>query len=80
MRYLELEFNEPSRSDYYLALIAAETRRSYVKHPGRVKLESMILKFKPSRAAKPEQSTLDSKRFWLASVGLPTKVLEAEKE
>lgn len=46
IRYLDLEYNEPTRTDYYLALIATETRRSYVTNPGRVKLEQMLLKFK----------------------------------
>lgn len=60
----------------YLAQIALECRRSWVRHPARVKLEHMILKFslpgnqpKLSEQSKGERLK-NSKAAWLGAVGL----------
>jgi hypothetical protein len=67
--------------DYYLASIASEVRRSYVKDPRKVKLEDMLLKFNikndkaevSSPARDEDQAEVQkvvSKSFWLGMFGI----------
>jgi len=67
--------------DYYLASIASEVRRSYVKDPQKVKLEDMLLKFNikndkaevSSPARDEDQAEVQkvvSKSFWLGMFGI----------
>ena len=46
MVYLDEEESRFKKQDYYLANIAAEIRRSFVKHPEKVKTESFLMQFK----------------------------------
>ena len=68
----EEETNGFHREDYYLANIAAEIRRSYVKDPEKVVMKSFLMKFK-KREKKPkmtkEEATKRSKMFWGALLG-----------
>lgn len=45
MRYLREMLNEPSRTDYYLMQVAAETRRGNVKPGTRVQVKDMKIEF-----------------------------------
>lgn len=79
--YLLLENTFERTEYYYLASIAAEIRRSYVKYPRRVKLKDFILKFKskPEHQMKPlsEEEKKGrikmSKSFWFGALGLKRK-------
>jgi len=65
--YLNEEINSFHREDFYLAQIAAEIRRSWVKSPEKVGLKTFLLKFgnksKPKKLSI-EEKTRRSKRFW----------------
>jgi len=67
------EINEFRREDYYLANIAAEVRRSYVKDPMKVKIDSFLFNFKSEKKEKKkmsiEERTKRAKSFWGAIVG-----------
>ena len=45
MEYLEWDINAFDKNTYYLAQIAAEVRRSFVKSPKLVKIQDFIMKF-----------------------------------
>lgn len=69
-----------SKQDYYLANIAAEIRRSYVKHPERVSIESFLMKFKRAgQVSKPKtkksikERTKKAKTFWCNFLKIPMK-------
>ena len=80
--YLEMERNEREKQDYYLALIATEMRRSYIKDPRSVQIEDLLLTFKTSSKRKEEETqvlTVEeekeqrmslSKAFWFGVVGV----------
>ncbi len=83
MTYLEMEFEVEVRAfhreDYYLAQIAAEVRRSFVKEPEKVCLEDMLLTFESVREdmASPrteadliEERTQRSKSYWYGILGV----------
>lgn len=70
------QLNKLSREklDYYLAQIACETRRSYIKHPDRIKPTDFLLDFEkykrePKKVTK-EQRTKEAKSFWLSAFGI----------
>jgi len=72
-----------SKEDYYLANIAAEMRRSYVKHPERVKIESFLMKFKnvgqvskPKTKKSKKERTKKAKAFWCGFLGIKNKEKE----
>lgn len=77
----EEETNKVHREDYYFANIAAEIRRSYVKNPMKVKLESFLMKFKKSGLNKSkkepkmtkEERTKRAKTFWGALLKSPVR-------
>jgi len=77
--YLEdEETNRVHREDYYLANIAAEIRRSYVKDPAKVRLESFLMKFtKKDESEKPKMTkkerTKRAKTFWMTLLKFPKK-------
>jgi len=58
--------------DYYLAQVACETRRSYVKEPSKVKLKDFLLDFEPKQQKKltREERTKVAKNFWFSALGL----------
>ena len=49
--------NRPSITEQYLMSIAAEVRRGYAKHAGRVKMEDLQLQFKFSQGSQPTPET-----------------------
>jgi len=75
MEYLDREITEGFNPlHYYLAQVAMEVRRSYVKKPKSVHLDDFILKFKEKRpVGREEKETIEqlrartarSKAFWL---------------
>lgn len=68
----EREFH--TKEDYYLAQIASEVRRGLVKNPSRVKMKDFLLVFYSGK--KPGGSSLvDSKAFWLGTLGISTNTL-----
>ena len=77
LKYLEKDINDFHREDYYLAQIATEIRRSYVKRPKSVRLKDMLLKFtsnkKPVSKTERELHNKKSKAFWLSALGFGKK-------
>jgi len=79
MVFLKEERNEKEKQDYYLALIATEVRRSYLKDPRSVRLEDMLLDFGTATPKRPndlsieeqrKQRLMTSKSFWFALTGV----------
>lgn len=80
MAYLDLEMHQTKKEDYYLAQVAAEVRRSFVKSPQSVHVKDFILSF-----TRAERSSLGggspamedpiqrSKNYWSAVLGLEKK-------
>jgi hypothetical protein len=80
MAYLDLEMHQTKKEDYYLAQVAAEVRRSFVKSPQSVHVKDFILSF--TRAERSslgggspamEDPTQRSKNYWSAVLGLEKK-------
>lgn len=67
--YFEHKAKERTATHYYLALIAAEVRRTRAKHPRRVRLQDMLLKFSSPREGR-RKSPVDSKTAWMAALGM----------
>lgn len=77
--FLELKRTTPGITEYYLAQIAFEVRRSFVKDPNKVKFNDFILKFagaRPPQEAPPprtkaykEYRVAMSKASWFAAIG-----------
>ena len=60
------------KQDFYLAQIASEVRRSFVKSPLTVKTADFILDFKAKKDKKPmtrEEAAAASKRYWFSLTG-----------
>ncbi len=70
--YLNGEWNNPSRTDHYLMLIATEVRRVLSKRPNSIKLPQFKLNFddgiKEKKLSKKEASKI-SKARWFGSLG-----------
>jgi hypothetical protein len=80
MAFLDLERNQTSKEDYYLAQVAAEVRRSFVKSPQSVHVKDFILSFTRAERSSPgggspamEDPTQRSKNYWSAVLGLEKK-------
>ena len=75
--YLDADEDRFHREDYYLANIAAEIRRSYVKDPMKVKTDSFLMKFKKDRKSRKKLSikerTKRAKVFWGAVLKFPKR-------
>lgn len=67
-RFMEIEVNEFHREDYFLAQVAAESRRAVSKHPRQVRVEDFLLRFRTPRTKKPP-TLAESMSFWLGSLG-----------
>ena len=67
--YLDTEVNRFHRQDYFLATIAAEIRRSYVKKPRDVKIGDFLLEFETSDVVQ-KHSAQESKNFWFSALGI----------
>ena len=59
--------------------VACETRRSYVKSPGRVKMEQFRLKFgtKNTKPLSKEAAAQASKARWLGLMTAPVKTVSS---
>ena len=68
IKFMDDDANAFHREDYYLAQIAAEIKRSYVKTPSNVRLKDHILEF--TKAKEGVTKMADSKMFWGALVGM----------
>lgn len=80
MAYLDLEMHQTKKEDYYLAQVAAEVRRSFVKSPQSVHVKDFILSFTRAERSSPggdspviEDPTQRSKNYWNAVLGLEKK-------
>lgn len=80
MAFLDLERNQTSKEDYYLAQVAAEVRRSFVKSPQSVHVKDFILSFTRAERSSPgggspamEDPVQRSKNYWSAVLGLEKK-------
>jgi len=78
MEYLEQDLNAFHREDYFLAQIAQEIRRTVVKEPEEVKIETFLRKFEKKvvevkRKLTREEAAEKSKRRWLPWAGLSFK-------
>lgn len=76
MEFLRMERDRNDKVHFYLAQIACEVRRSYVKHPRSLKLGDFLLRF---QSPEPEGEVTEghrafkvavSKGAWLAGLGL----------
>ena len=73
MKYLDMEPNMFHREDHYFAQMSSEIRRSFVKHPKKVKLKDFLINFtfnKPPDNLSPEIKIQRSKSFWRALTGM----------
>jgi hypothetical protein len=77
--WLDIEEYEtpPSRTDYYLAQVAASVARVLSRRPQDIKVEHFLLKFRagPQKPVSPEQALAWSKAKWGMVVGLPPGAL-----
>jgi len=74
--YLDDDANRFHREDYFLAQIAAEIRRSFVKDPMSVKLSPFLLKFGKKEERKKlsiAESTKRAKAFFGGMFKFPKK-------
>lgn len=65
--------NEHDALHYYLAQIACEVRRSYIKRPNRVKLKQFLLTFKVPKVERKlsgKQRIARSKAAWGSILGV----------
>lgn len=65
--YLDEEMNLFHREDFFLAQIATEIRRSFVKDPSKVKFKDFLIQFKKKVEPKKlsiEERSKRSKAFW----------------
>lgn len=69
MIYLNKEPNRFNPLYSYLAQIAAEIRRSFVKSPDKVETENFIIKF-VDKKSKIKQKAEQSKSSWLRWLGI----------
>lgn len=65
--YLDWERRQHSKLDHYLAQVAAEVRRTAVKHPRTVKTKDFL--FQPAEPAAQQPS----KSVWLAALHVKPK-------
>ncbi len=76
--FFRVQREKNEKEHFYWAQIAAEVRRSYVKEPAKVKLESFLLKT-VTRSAQNRIPAQDynpglSKGIWMAALGMKPEV------
>lgn len=72
----DYENNIFHRLDYYLAQVACEVRRSFVKNPKSIKMQDFVIEFakkKPKKKIKKSFDIEKSKAFWFGGLGLKGK-------
>lgn len=72
MVYLEEEPNKFNALYFYLAQIAAEVRRSFIKHPDKVKTNDFMIKFVDKKSSNVKKAK-QSKSTWLRWLGIDRK-------
>lgn len=73
LEWLDQQWDEPSRSDYYLMQIAAEVRRGYVasRYARRIRIPDFRLRFqRPRRPRNLREATRWAKAKWFAALGI----------
>jgi hypothetical protein len=73
MEFLDREVTEGfHREDFFLAQIAAEVRRSYVKNPSKVSAKEFLLEFSTKKPTplNSEKRSKEAKYFFMRSLGL----------
>lgn len=80
MTWLSDQWCEPSKTDYYLMMIACEVRRVLSRRPNQIKLSHFRLQFGSGdnrrKPASREQAAAWSKAAWLGRMTMP--VVRAE--
>ena len=80
IEYLRMEKEKVldiEKQDYYLAQIASEVRRSFVKSPQSVKTSDFMINFK-EKEQKPmtkEEASAASKQYWFGVTGFKGDVV-----
>ncbi len=82
--WVDLQWNVPTRTDWYLMLIACEVRRVLAKAPGQIKVKQMLMKFETG-GSDNTQSVMErrrkmvelSKQQAIGLVGLASRGLRA---
>lgn len=74
-RYLDEDWNRPSRTDWYLMQIALRLRQAWFKNGGKAQLSEERLRFDTSTPAQRSRAQVSSwmKAKWAAAVGLIRK-------
>ena len=74
VEFLKMEWNQPSRSDNYLMLIAQEVRRVLSKDPAKITLSDFKLTFGTGNEKTPkmsrEQRTAIAQNHWRSLLGM----------
>ncbi len=66
LEFLQWEEKRHTKSDHYMAQIAAEIRRSNVKNPGRIKIQDFLFKWREASAVDSKAET--SKKAWASAL------------
>jgi ribosomal protein S19E (S16A) len=72
LAWLDMQWNTPERSDWYLMQVACEVKRVLMKNPQSVGVQDFRLKFKDTgaRPASTRQAALASKMKWMGALGM----------
>lgn len=71
MVYLDMEQSQHSKLDNYLALIASEIRKSWVKDPKKVRQKDFL--FVTEDQTERQQKSERSKSIWMAALNIKPK-------
>jgi hypothetical protein len=79
LAWLDMQWDQPDRTDCYLMQVACEVRRVLARNPRAIHVKDFKLKF-PRRARvsvmSKEHAAARSKARWFAAVGLNTLIKE----
>lgn len=74
VRFMELDWTETKKEDYYRAQIAAEVARSHAKNPRNVKVTDFLIRFRGHwdrpRGPTSKSTAERSKKFWFSALGM----------
>lgn len=71
LAWIEENYKDPSREDYYAMRIAQEVRRVLSKKPNDVKITDFKVEFGKQPKPDPQKAVDASKAFWFGALGLP---------
>lgn len=82
LAWLEMQWDRPSRADWYVMQNTAEVRRTISKRPNAVRADQFKITFRTpdareSKAAlrrTPQERMMESKRAWLGAAGILHRV------